>query len=40
MIPNRKPANSNSAKRNFTRSAMRVHKKNIAAKPMRGGIRL
>lgn len=32
--------NSRGAKKSFTRNAVRVHKKNIIAKPMRGGIRL
>ena len=36
----RKPANSRHHKKSFTRNAMRVHVKNIRAKPMRGGIRL
>lgn len=40
MIPNRKPANTTSAKKGFTRNAMKIHKRNIASKPMRGGIRL
>lgn len=40
MIPNRKPANSYSHKKSFTRNAMKTHKRNIVAKPMRGGIRL
>lgn len=37
---NRKPANSKGHKRSFTRNAMKTHKKNFQAKPMRGGIRL
>lgn len=36
----RKSANSRGAKRSFTHHAMKVHKKNIISKPMRGGIRL
>lgn len=36
----RKPANSNAAKRSFTRNAIKVHKKNTYNRPMRGGIRL
>lgn len=36
----RKPANSTSAKKSFTRNAMKVHTKNIHTGPMRGGIRL
>lgn len=36
----RKSYNSTGAKKSFTRNAVRVHKKNIVAKPMRGGIRL
>lgn len=39
-IPHRKSANSSSAKRGFTRNAMKVHVKNLVTKPMRGGIRL
>jgi len=40
MIPNRKPANSSGHKKSFTHNAMKVHRKNIPFKPMRGGIRL
>lgn len=40
MSFNRKPANTTGHKKSFTRNAMKVHKKNIIAKPMRGGIRL
>lgn len=29
-----------SSKRNFTRHAVRAHKKNFGGSPMRGGIRL
>lgn len=36
----RKPANRRGDKKSFTHNAMRVHKKNVSAKPMRGGIRL
>lgn len=36
----RKSANSKGAKKSFTRNAMKVHVKNVYAKPMRGGIRL
>lgn len=36
----RKSANSTHDKKNFTRTASKIHKKNIVAKPMRGGIRL
>lgn len=32
--------NSRGAKRSFTRNAVRIHKKNVTGKPMRGGIRL
>lgn len=39
-IPHRKGYNSRRNKRSFTRGAMRVHTKNLRAKPMRGGIRL
>lgn len=37
---NRKPANSKGSKKSFTHNAMKVHKKNMSAGPMRGGIRL
>lgn len=37
---NRKPANSVSQKKNFTRTADKVHGKNMLVKPMRGGYRL
>lgn len=36
----RKHFNSKSNKKSFTRNALRVHRKNIVARPMRGGIRL
>lgn len=36
----RKPANGRGAKKSFTRNAMKVHKRNINNRPMRGGIRL
>lgn len=36
----RQSANSNGAKKNFTKTAMKVHKKNYSTRPMRGGIRL
>lgn len=36
----RRPANRKSNKKDFTRHAMKVHRKNIHAGPMRGGIRL
>lgn len=39
-MTHRKPANSTGAKKNFTRTAMKTHVRNIQAKPMRGGIRL
>lgn len=32
--------NQRKVKRHFSRSAARVHRKNVAAGPMRGGIRL
>lgn len=38
--PYRKPANSKGQKKQFTRTAMKVHPKNNLAKPMRGGYRL
>lgn len=37
---NRKPANSRRHKRDFSRNAMKTHKRNITSGPMRGGIRL
>lgn len=41
MIPNRKPASSKSHKKHFSRTAAKVHPKNIpSGRPMRGGIRL
>lgn len=36
----RRPANRPSDRRSFSRTAQRVHKKNINPGPMRGGIRL
>ncbi|WNK12553.1 MAG: hypothetical protein [Microvirus sp.] len=36
----RRPANGRSDKRSFTRNAMRIHRKNISNRPMRGGIRM
>jgi hypothetical protein len=39
-MKSRKPANSVGHKKSFTHNAMKVNKKNFAAKPMRGGIRL
>lgn len=36
----RKSANSRGARRNFSRTAARVHPRNIPSRPMRGGIRL
>lgn len=40
FTPNRKPANKHSDKKSFTRNAMKTKTVNVAAKPMRGGIRL
>lgn len=40
MRGHRKPANSRSDKRSFTRHAQKQHIKNLPGKPMRGGIRL
>lgn len=37
---NRKHANSKGHKRQFSKTAQKVHKKNINSAPMRGGIRL
>lgn len=39
-MKNRKPANSSYHKAQFTRTAMKTHKKNVNPGPMRGGIRL
>lgn len=39
-MQNRKPANTTSAKKQFTQGALRVHRANFQARPMRGGIRL
>lgn len=36
----RKPANSQGYKKQFTRTAMKVSRANLRAKPMRGGFRL
>lgn len=36
----RKRANKRSDKRRFSRTAAKVHKRNISTRPMRGGIRL
>lgn len=36
----RKPANRRKDKKSFTRHAQKVHKKNLRAKPMRGGFRI
>lgn len=36
----RKKANPRKDRKAFTRSAVRVHKKNFSSGPMRGGIRL
>lgn len=40
MRGHRKPANSRGYKKMFTRTAGMVHKKNLRAKPMRGGFRI
>ncbi|WNK14363.1 MAG: hypothetical protein [Microvirus sp.] len=37
---NRKSANKVSDKKSFTHHASKVHKKNMKARPMRGGFRL
>lgn len=37
---NRKTANTTGHKKNFSRTARKVHVKNMNIKPMRGGIRL
>lgn len=36
----RKSANSRRDKKSFSRNAVKVHKRNIYSRPMRGGIRL
>ncbi len=36
----RKRMSRGKSRRNFTRGALNVHKKNLAGNPMRGGIRL
>lgn len=38
-MKNRKPVRGKKAKRQFTKSAMKIHGKNLV-KPMRGGYRL
>lgn len=37
---NRSHANRKSDKKSFSRNAVRTHKKNLRANPMRGGFRL
>lgn len=37
---NRYKPNQRRAKKRFSRTAMRTHKRNIPSRPMRGGIRL
>lgn len=39
-MKHRKPTKEHSKRQNFTRNAMKVHKKNNWANPMRGGFRL
>lgn len=39
-MTHRKPANRRVHKKQFSRTAKRVHKANLRAKPMRGGFRL
>lgn len=36
----RKQVSNKRGQRLFTKTAMKIHKKNLAARPMRGGIRL
>ena len=36
----RKPVSSKGSQKLFTKTAMKIHKKNVDARPMRGGIRL
>jgi len=36
----RRSANGRGDKKHFSRSAMRVHRRNVNDRPMRGGIRL
>lgn len=37
---NRKQLSRKSSRRSFGRNAVRTHKSNVSARPMRGGIRL
>lgn len=39
-MKNRRPANRRKDKKHFTRTARKVHKKNIPVRVMRGGFRL
>ncbi len=40
MAFKRKKFSKKKSKRNFTKGATRVHRRNISGRPMRGGIRL
>lgn len=40
MSKYRKPMGDRKSQKLFTRGAMKVHSKNVQARPMRGGIRL
>lgn len=40
VVRKRHSVSRHSSERSFTRSAMRVHPKNVASAPMRGGTRL
>lgn len=39
-MKHRKSANSRGNKKHFSKTAAKVHRRNVNAKPMRGGIRL
>lgn len=39
-MKNRKRMSRKGSRRHFTKNALRVHKKNLRAMPMRGGYRL
>ena len=40
MSRKRKKMNARSSRRQFRRTAGRTHKRNVSARPMRGGLRL
>ncbi len=39
-MASRRKMNRKKSKRQFTKGATRVHRRNVAGRPMRGGIRL